>query len=427
MDATDDVLTRGDDCEHRVAEAPRRSDYDVIVIGAGIVGLATARSLLRRAPELRLAVLEKESQIGAHQTSHNSGVIHAGLYYRPGTLRARMCVEGARRMLEFCEARGIPVLRCGKVVVATDEGELPALEEIYCRGTANGVQGLRRIDAVEIKNIEPHAAGIAAIHSPNTASVDFRAVAAAYVEDIRELGGELLLGCGALGFRSEAHGVRMVTPAGDMQTRVVVNCAGLYADVIARQMGASPTVRIVPFRGEYYYLRSERGELVRGLIYPVPNPELPFLGVHFTRTVKGEVEAGPNAVFAFAREGYSTWTANLPELIGAMSYPGFWRMGRRFWRTGISEFRRSLDKAQFVRSLQRLVPEVRADDLVRGGAGVRAQAVAVDGRLVDDFVIVRSDRAIHVLNAPSPAATASLEIGDHIADLAGESFTLCGT
>jgi L-2-hydroxyglutarate oxidase LhgO len=397
---------------------PHSRSFDVAVIGAGLIGLATARALLARDPTLRLAVLEKEAAVARHQSSHNSGVIHMGIYYRPGSLKARLAVEGAAAMKAYCRERGIPVDPVGKVIVALDETELPALDELERRGIANGVPGLRRVSMEELREIEPEAAGIAALHSPQTAIVNYAEVAQTLAAELLSAGVEVLLGTPVLGGSTEAHGASIRTPNGTLTVGRIVNCAGLYADVVARRLGAHPGVQIVPFRGEYYLLRADRAHLVRGLIYPTPDPRLPFLGVHFTRTVEGGVEAGPNAVPALAREGYAWSTVDLRELAETLRYAGYRRMARTHWRTGVYEIVRSLRPSEFVRSLQRLVPAITRGDLVRGGAGVRAQAIAPDGSLADDFAIVQEGCAVHVLNAPSPAATASLAIGEHIAGLA---------
>jgi L-2-hydroxyglutarate oxidase len=398
--------------------------YDVTIIGGGIVGLATAHALAERLPHLRLAVVEKEPRLAAHQTGHNSGVIHSGIYYRPGSHKARLCVEGARLMVEFCEKHGIRYDRIGKVIVATSEEELPRLATLFERGTQNGVPGLRMLDAAEVRAIEPHARAVRAIHSPGTAIVDYTEVAAALEARLRQAGVDILTGRPIARVTRTAGLLRLGSGRHELPTRRVINCAGLYADVIARLMGAATAVRIIPFRGEYYMIRPERRELVRGLIYPVPDPRFPFLGVHFTRTIHGEVEAGPNAVLAFAREGYTLSTIRPAELAQTLAYRGFWAMASRHWRTGAYEMYRSISKQAFVAALRRLVPEITPADVYRGGAGVRAQAVAPDGSLVDDFRIVSGPDAIHVLNAPSPAATASLAIGRHIATLAGDAFGL---
>ena len=390
--------------------------YDITIIGGGILGLAAAHAIGQRVPEMRVLVLEKESSVGTHQTGHNSGVIHAGIYYRPGSLKAQLSVRGAERMTAFCDDHGIAYERCGKVIVATGERDLPALEELYRRGTANGVPGLRRIDGTELRAIEPHAAGVAALHSPRTAIVDYREVARALAGEVRAAGGEIRTGVRVGAVRERGIHIELQTTEGPLRSRLLVNCAGLYADRIARDMGVATEIQIVPFRGEYYRLRSDRTGLVRGLIYPVPDPDLPFLGVHFTRSIDGGVEAGPNAVLALAREGYRKRTVSARDLVETVRYPGFRALARRYWRTGAYEVFRSLSKPAFVHSLQRLVPAVRGSDVVPGGAGVRAQAVAADGRLVDDFYIVGSARTVHVLNAPSPAATASLPIGEYVAE-----------
>ena len=398
--------------------------FDVAVVGGGIVGLATARALVADRPDLRLVILEKEARLASHQTGHNSGVIHSGIYYRPGSHKARLCVEGARLMKAFCAEHGIRVDPVGKVIVATTEAELSRLATLYERGTANGVAGLALIDRDRLREIEPHAAAIRAIHSPSTSIVDYGEVARALARELLTRGVVIRTGARVSGIAATGEGFDLTTASGPVRARRLVNCAGLYSDVVARMAGVQPGVRIVPFRGEYFMVRPERHDLVRGLIYPVPDPEFPFLGVHFTRTVHGEVEAGPNAVLAFAREGYRLGRVHPRELLGTLGYRGFWAMARRYWRMGSYEMYRSLSQAAFVRALQRLVPEITAADVTAGGAGVRAQAVAPDGSLVDDFRIARSPGAIHVLNAPSPAATASLAIGRHIAELAAEAFAL---
>jgi len=398
--------------------------YDVALIGGGIVSLATARALGERAPRARLCIVEKEAKLAQHQTGHNSGVIHSGIYYKPGSYKAKLCVEGARLVSEYCAEHGIRVDRCGKVIVATRADELPRLQMLYERGTANGVPGLALIEPARLRELEPHAAALRGIHSPNTAIVDFGEVAAAFARELAARGVTIETNAEVTAIRRVGDEFELTTPRLTVRARRIVNCAGLYSDVVARMAGAPADVSIIPFRGEYYFIKPERRSLVRGLIYPVPDPEFPFLGVHFTRTVHGDVEAGPNAVLAFAREGYRFGRVNPSELWSTLTYSGFWAMARRYWRTGAYEVYRSLSQGAFVRALQRLVPELRPDDVVRGGAGVRAQAVMRDGSLVDDFRIVESADAIHVLNAPSPAATASLAIGRHIAGLAAERFGL---
>ena len=404
--------------------AANGATHDVAVIGAGIVGLATAKALLERWPQLRVCVLEKDSRIAGQQTSHNSGVIHSGIYYRPGSLKSEFCVRGRDALVRFCEEHEIPHELCGKLIVATREEELPRLETLAERATANGVRGHELVGPERVAEIEPHVRALRALWVPSTGIVDFTLLAEAYAAIVREAGGEVLLGA-PVEASHVAGGVRYVR-AGDLErsARLFVNCAGLHADRVARRLGARTPVRIVPFRGEYYTLRPERQDLVRGLIYPVPDPALPFLGVHFTRNIRGYVEAGPNAVLASAREGYRKRDVNLGDVWEIARYGGFWRVALREWRTGLNEVHRSLRKSVFVRDLQRLIPEVRGEDLTTGGSGVRAQAVAPDGELLDDFLIERSEAALHVLNAPSPGATSSLLIGEHIASMAGEMLGL---
>ena len=397
---------------------------DVTIIGGGIVGLATAIALTERHPRARVQIVDKEARVGTHQTGHNSGVIHSGIYYKPGSFKARLCVEGARLMTEFCDTHGIAYERCGKVIVATSDAELPRLETLHQRGTANGVPGLKMIPGEEVKDYEPHCRAVRALLSPATGIVDYVQVAQAMAALVEKRGGEVTTSAAVTAIRRDGAGLVLETARGPVHTRHLVNCGGLHSDAVARLMGIEPDVRIIPFRGEYYMLRPERRSLVRGLIYPVPDPEFPFLGVHFTRTIHGDVEAGPNAVLAFAREGYTMGTVKVGEAVGTFTYPGFWAMARRYWRMGMYEFYRSMSKAAFVQSLQRLVPDLRAEDIVPGGSGVRAQAVSPDGSLVDDFKISVTAGAVHVLNAPSPGATASLAIGRHIAGLAADTFTL---
>jgi L-2-hydroxyglutarate oxidase LhgO len=397
---------------------------DVAIIGGGILGLATARALLEAAPRARLTILEKEPRLGAHQTGHNSGVIHSGIYYKPGSYKARLCVEGGRLMGEFCAAHGIRVERCGKVIVATSPAELPRLATLYERGVANGVPGLSVIEPARLRELEPKASALRAIHSPNTGIVDYGEVADVMGKELVDRGAVIHTGARVTAIARVGGELELTTARDAVRARRLVNCAGLYSDQVARLAGARPDLQIVPFRGEYYMLKPERRSLVRGLIYPVPDPEFPFLGVHFTRTIHGDVEAGPNAVLAFAREGYRFTSFDAGELGATLRYSGFWAMARKYWRTGAYEVYRSLSKGAFVRALQRLVPDLRSDDIAQGGAGVRAQAVTPDGGLVDDFRIVAEADAIHVLNAPSPAATASLAIGRHIAGLAVENFGL---
>ena len=398
------------------------NDPRVAVIGGGIVGLSTALALTQGARPIRVVVLEKEQALAAHQTGHNSGVIHSGIYYKPGSLNARFTVEGAREMVEFAQAQGIAYEICGKVVVATRPDEMPRLEELHRRGMANGTPGLQMIGPERLREIEPNAAGIQALHVASTGIIDYVAVARRYADIVQRCGGEIRTGARVLAIRRADDRWVIETSAGNEQADYVVNCAGLHSDVMARLAGSTPPVRIVPFRGEYYDLVDGRDSLVRALIYPVPDPAFPFLGVHFTRMVRGGVEAGPNAVLSFKREGYRKTDFSPAEAWDTLSYPGFWRLARRYWRTGAGEFYRSFSKAAFVRALQRLVPALRADDLRPSGAGVRAQAIDPRGALVDDFSIQAIGGVIHVLNAPSPAATASLPIGRAIADEARRQF-----
>lgn len=388
---------------------------DVLIVGGGIVGLGTAMALASRTS---VTVIEAEREIAQHQTGHNSGVIHSGLYYRPGSAKAVTCAAGRELMVRFCADNGIPHERCGKLVVATSEAELPALEALEQRGRANGLAGISRLSAAEMRVIEPHVAGVAGLRVPETGIVNYRAVAEAFARKVREAGGRVLTGTQFSGARTEAGGVVVESTAGPLRARLLVNCAGLQSDRVARRCGVEPGVRIVPFRGEYYELKPHAAHLCRHLIYPVPDPRLPFLGVHFTRMIGGGVECGPNAVLAFKREGYSRRDVSARDLLELAGYRGFWRMSRRFWRTGAEEMYRSLSRRAFWKSLRRLIPELSFHDIVPAGAGVRAQAVAPDGSLVDDFFIRRAERQIHVLNAPSPAATASIAIGRTIAETA---------
>jgi (S)-2-hydroxyglutarate dehydrogenase len=393
--------------------------YDVGIIGGGIVGMATAMAL---APRCRVVVLEAEPRVAAHQTGNNSGVIHSGLYYNPGSLKARNCVEGREALYRFCAERGIVAERCGKLVIATNEAEVARLEALERRGRANGLKGLRRLSGAEITEYEPHARGVAALHVPDTGIVDYVAVTTAFATEVRRLGGEVVTHARVRSVRRHADEQRIATSAGDYVAANLVACAGLQADRVATMCGLRPGVRIVPFRGEYYELRADRRALISNLVYPVPDPAFPFLGVHFTRRVDGRVEAGPNAVLAFKREGYTRTSFSFVDAASTLSYGGFWRLALRHVPMGVAEFYRSFAKSAFVRALQRLVPEIETDDLAAGGAGVRAQALAPDGRLVDDFHIVEAERQIHVLNAPSPAATASIAIGRAIAARARERF-----
>lgn len=392
-------------------------NYDCIIVGGGIVGLATAYKLINRQPSLRLLLLEKESRVAAHQTGNNSGVIHSGIYYKPGSLKARNCREGYRQLVEFCREYGIAHEICGKLVVATQDQELPRLEELYRRGVANGLSGVRWLELAEMREIEPHVTGIKALRVPETGIVDFVGMAQRLVQQLEVAGVEVHLGERVDSIRRGQPWSEVGTAHRAYQSRTVVTCAGLQSDRLARLTQRELPMRIVPFRGEYYELVPERAGLVKHLIYPVPDPAFPFLGVHFTRMVRGGVEAGPNAVLAFGREAYRKTDFNPADFWETITWPGFRKMARRYWRTGLGEFHRSLSKAAFVCALQRLIPEITAADLVPGGAGVRAQACHRDGSLLDDFMIVEDREIVHVCNAPSPAATASLSIGASIADV----------
>jgi L-2-hydroxyglutarate oxidase LhgO len=390
--------------------------FDVIIIGGGIVGLATARELLQRVPEKTLLVVEKEGELAAHQTGHNSGVIHSGLYYRPGSMKAKLCVAGAARMIDFCRQNDLPFEVCGKVVVATEKDEVPALDELYLRGTANGVAGLRRLTREQIREIEPFANGIAGIHVPGTGITDFVAVARKYAEHINAAGGQIRTDAAVYGFRRADSATVVQTKAGDFAGDLVINCAGLYGDRLARLAGASVEIQSVPFRGEYYDLKPGKSHMVRGLIYPVPDARFPFLGVHFTKRIYGGADAGPNAVLAFAREGYGKKSFNFDEAVEILRYPGFWTMSRKYWKAGLGEYYRSFSKAAFVLALQKLMPELVTGDLTPGHTGVRSQALRRDGTLMDDFYFVFGEGIVHVVNVPSPAATASLEVAREIVD-----------
>jgi L-2-hydroxyglutarate oxidase LhgO len=392
------------------------SEVTIAIIGAGIVGLAVALEVLNRFPASSVVVLDKEPAVAFHQTGHNSGVIHSGIYYKPGSLKAELCVTGAAALMRFCDEHGIPYERCGKVIVATAEHELPRLDELFRRGQGNGLTGLRLLNGDEIRDIEPHAAGISGIHVPGTAIVDFRQVAEMYAQLIGARGGSILLDQQVTGLKRSGSLTTLFTAAGPVRARLVINCAGLHSDRIRRMAGGEQDMAIVPFRGEYYEISPEKRYLVRGLIYPVPDPQFPFLGVHFTKRISGGVEAGPNAVLSLKREGYSKTSFSLEDLIQCAAFPGFWKMASKHWQMSVGEYYRSWSKKAFVRALQRLTPEITEDDLVPGGSGVRAQAVGLDGKLIDDFHIVFSEGMVNVCNVPSPAATASLAIARHIVD-----------
>lgn len=401
--------------EPSIQSAPPPAECDVAVIGAGIVGLAVARQLARCHDGISVAVLEREPTIAAHQTSHSSGVIHAGVYYAPGSLKARLCVAGAAELYEYCDERAIPTERNGKLIVATDERELPRLEELERRAAANGVPGLRRVDASQIAEIEPHATGLAALHSPNTGVVDFSRVAASYAADLGERG-TISTGCAVQRIDEDGAGARIAHARGSTRARAVIACAGAWADRLAHAAGAPAEPRIVPFRGGYLKLRAERGDLVRANLYPVPDPELPFLGAHLTRGLDGAVLLGPSALLVGARDAYRIATVKGRDLRETLAWPGTWRLIARHWRAGLIEISHAASRRSFVAAARRLVPELRASDFVAGPSGIRAQAVARDGSLVDDFVVSRTERTVYVRNAPSPAATSSLPLARMIAD-----------
>lgn len=405
-------------------DEPARSSCDLAIVGGGIVGLALARELALRHPRASVCVLEREREIGAHQTGHNSGVIHAGVYYRPGSLKARLCVGGARELYEYCERRGVPARACGKVIVATHRGELERLEELERRGRANGVPGLKRLDARGIERIEPHARGLAALHSPRTGVVDFGAVTRAYAEDLRAAGGAVHTGCEVTGVEVAGRSLRLRHARGETQAGGAVFCAGAWSDRLAALCGAGPDPRIVPFRGAYLRLVPARAQLVRALIYPVPDPALPFLGVHLTRTLAGEVLVGPTALLALARDAYDLRRLRARDLRETLVWPGSWRMAHRWWRTGLSELRYAALRGALVRAAARYVPELERADVEPAFAGVRAQAVDRRGGLLDDFAFSATPRALHVRNAPSPAATSALAIARHVADEAARAFDL---
>jgi L-2-hydroxyglutarate oxidase len=396
---------------------------ELAVIGGGIVGLASAREVLRRRPGTRLVVLEKEPGVARHQSGHNSGVIHSGIYYAPGSLKARLCVAGAAEICGYAEQKGIPVERCGKLIVALDDSELPRLHELHRRGLANGVPGVELIGPEQIREREPHVAGVAGILSPGTGIVDFRRVALALADDVREAGGRILTSHRVTGLRQTGSGVSVQTSGETVLARRVLSCAGLHGDRVARLSGAPVDPVIVPFRGDYWQLKPPRRHLIRNLVYPVPDPSLPFLGVHFTRRVDGAIWLGPNAVLAFAREGYRRRDVRLDELAGVLTRPGFLRMTRRYWRTGGAELYRDLSKRAFVAACRRFVPQLSVDDVVPGPSGVRAQSLGRDGALVDDFVVNRQGSlSVHIRNAPSPAATSALALARLVADEMGQGW-----
>ena len=398
---------------------------DIAIIGGGIIGLATAWQLLLQKKDFKVVVLEKESRLAKHQTGHNSGVIHSGIYYKPGSLKAKNCVAGVKELLRFCEQRTIPYEICGKVIIATSEEEVPRLEELERRGIANGVKDLKMLSFTKLREIEPAAKGIKALYSPHTAIIDYVRVAEEYGKMIQELGGEIYLDQEVNKLKLNDREIVIQTKSQEFCTKYLINCAGIHADRVAHLADPSiPPNQIFPFRGEYYELKKEKKDLIKGLIYPVPDPKFPFLGVHLSKTINGSVEAGPNAILALSREGYQKRDFNLRDCKDYLLFKGFWKMIGRHWKTGLYEIYRSYSKQVFLKSLQKLVSGLEIDDLTPGGSGIRSQIIKPDGSLVDDFVIEKRERMVHVLNAPSPGATASISIGKHISSLAKESFGL---
>ena len=414
-----------DGAEKRDSMRPR-VDFDVVIVGGGIVGLATAYKLSLRYPQIHTGVLEKEQTLAGHQTGHNSGVIHSGVYYKPGSTKAKTCTRGRRELVEFAQQHGVPFEICGKLIVATRRRELEALERIYQNGLRNGVEGLAKIGPDRIQQLEPNCRGLGGLHVPCTGIIDFTRVAQVLADQVRcrHDGNQVLTGQEVVGLDRHDFYTRVVTRKGAFSTRFVINCAGLHCDRIARLDGIDAGMRIIPFRGDYYELSAEGAKKVGGLIYPVPDPAFPFLGVHFTRKINGSVECGPNAVFSFKREGYTRTAFDLQDTMESLSFVGTWKLFLRHWRYGLAEYARAFSRKRFLRQLQRLVPSLGLADIRPGGAGVRAQAVGRDGRPIDDFVIELGRNTIHVLNAPSPAATASLAIGEHIQTLAARHFGL---
>ena len=398
--------------------------YDIVIVGGGIVGLATALQIQKENKALKLILIEKETGLARHQTGNNSGVIHSGIYYKPGSLKATNCIHGYQLLVDFCRQHGISFELCGKIIVATEEKELPLLENVFVRGEQNGLQNLKRLTREELIEHEPHVNGLAGIFVPQTGIVDYKTVAEKYGEVIQQQGAEIRLGEQVIDIQTSTDKTVVITQKSSYSTSLVINCAGLYSDKVAGMTIKKLNIKIIPFRGEYYKLKKEKEYLVKNLIYPVPDPNFPFLGVHFTRMAKGGVEAGPNAVLAFRREGYKKSDINLPELSETLAWPGFRKVVAKYWRTGMGEFYRSFSKAAFAKALQKLVPEIREDDLEEGGAGVRAQACDKKGGLIDDFLILEADKVINVCNAPSPAATSSLAIGETVSRLATKRFRI---
>lgn len=396
----------------------KNNTYDILVIGAGIVGLASAVQILTQYPGLKVCVLDKEDEVSKHQTGHNSGVIHSGIYYTPGESRALNCARGYKLLLDFCAKHDVKYELCGKVIVATSKEELPLLDKIFSRGMANGLKQIRMLPGEEVKEVEPHVQALKGILVPETGIIDFREMALTYKKLIAGMGGKVCLGQKVLSVTNDGKDQLITTGNSEFRTRILVNCAGLYSDKIARMTQPEISIKIIPFRGEYYELKKEKEGMVNNLIYPVPNPSFPFLGVHYTRRIAGGIEAGPNAVLAFAREGYSRWDIHLPELLESLAFPGLRKVFLKYWKTGLGELYRSYSKQAFVRALKHLIPGIEADDLQRGGAGVRAMACHKNGTIIDDFLIFENKNVLNVCNAPSPAATASLAIGETVAQKA---------
>ena len=397
--------------------------YDFIIVGAGIVGLATALKLIEKDPKQKILILEKENRISAHQTGNNSGVIHSGIYYKPGSLKAKNCVKGYKQLINFCDKHNVKYDLCGKVIVAVEQSELNYLDILLERGRANGLSDLRKISKEELNEIEPYVNGIAGLFVPQTGIIDYKDVSEKYVEIFLSKGGVLHLNDKVIDFHESSSEIEVITNKGNYNANAVITCGGLQSDILARKTNHDLDLKIIPFRGEYYKIKEDRKHLVKNLIYPVPDPAFPFLGVHFTRMINGEVEAGPNAVLALKREGYKKTDINIKELYETLTWPGFQIVAKKYWRTGFGEFYRSFSKSAFVTALQRLIPEITEDDLIKGGAGVRAQACDRTGGLLDDFSIIKNNRIVHVCNAPSPAATSSLAIGEHITSEVLEYFS----
>lgn len=411
------MVERPDSEQADTISSPLPAQADVVVIGAGIVGLAVALELTRRHPGVSVVVIEKETTIAAHQTSHNSGVIHSGIYYKPGTLKATLCVQGSKALMNFCAENQIPFEVCGKVIVANDDSESARLRVLFERGQGNGIKGLKMLCAEQIREVEPHARGCSGIHVPTAAIVDYRKVAEAYARVIAANGGAICLGSEVIALLTAHRETVIETLSGAITASVVINCAGLQSDRVSSMTDHQRDIAIIPFRGEYYQLVKEKRSLVKGLLYPVPDPQFPFLGVHFTKRINSEVEAGPNAVLALSREGYSKRSFSFRDVGDITSFPGFWKMAAQHWKMSLGEYHRSFNKRAFVHALQRLLPDLQEEDLLEAGSGVRAQALSREGKLLDDFCIICTDSLIHVRNVPSPAATASLAIGRYIVDL----------